>query len=321
MTTRIPLRYIAGRVGQAVLVLWAAFTVSFVVLYLLPSDPVSILLSQAVGPGGTASAADVARVSHEYGLDQPVLVQYFSQLWKALHLDFGQSISQGQPVSALLAADVPPTLALAAFALLLTVVLGVLLSFVATFAKARWLRRLLERLPAVGVSLPTFFVGLLLIQFFSFTLHWFPAAGSAGFATLVLPAVTMALPTSGVLAQVLIRSLTDTQDEAYVTTARAKGLGRFVIHVKHVFRNAALPALTILGLLFGATVTQAVVSETVFSRVGVGRLAQEAVLAQDIPVVQGIVVIAAGLFVTINLVVDLVYPLLDPRVVTTPRVA
>jgi len=315
------LRYIGGRVGQAVVVLWAAFTVSFVILYLLPSDPAAILLGQAAGPGAVISPVALARVRHEYGLDQPVLVQYLHQLGNALHFDFGTSISQGQPVASLLAEDVPPTLALAAFALLLTIVFGVLLAFLATFVQPSWLRRVLERLPAAGVSLPTFFVGLLLIQLFSFTLHWFPAAGSNGFATLVLPAVTMSLPTSGVLAQVLIRSLGDTLGEAYITTARAKGLGRFVIHARHAFRNAALPALTILGLLFGATVTQAVVAETVFSRVGVGRLAQQAVTAQDIPVVQGIVVIAAALFVTINLVVDLVYPLLDPRVVSTPRVA
>ena len=315
------LKYVSGRIAQAVIVLWAAFTVSFVVLYLLPGDPAEILLSQSAGEGGTISPAQLAKVRHEYGLDQPVLVQYLHQLVNALHFDFGQSISKGQPVSALLAQNIPPTLALAAFALGLTVVLGVVLAFLATFVQVRWLRRLLERLPAVGVSLPTFFVGLLLIQLFSFTLRWFPAAGTDGVATLVLPAVTMALPTSGILAQVLIRSLNDTLGEAYVTTARAKGLGRVVIHLKHAFKNAALPALTILGLLFGATITQAVVAETVFSRIGVGRLAQQAVLAQDIPIVQGVVVIAAALFVGINLIVDLIYPLLDPRVARTPRVA
>jgi peptide/nickel transport system permease protein len=315
------IRYIASRIAQAALVLWAAFTVSFVVLYLLPSDPATILLSQEVGPGGHITAAALARVKHQYGLDQPVIVQYFHQLAGALHFDFGRSISQGQSVSGLLTEDVPPTLALAGFAFLLTVILGVILAFLATWVRVRWLRTLLERIPAVGVSLPTFFVGLLLIQLFSFSLHWFPAAGSVGLATLVLPAVTMALPTSGVLAQVLIRSLNDTLGEPYIVTAQAKGLGRFAIHLRHALKNAALPALTILGLLFGATITQAVVAETVFSRNGVGRLAQQAVTAQDIPVVQGIVVIAAALFVTINLVVDLLYPLLDPRVVNTPRVA
>lgn len=313
------LRYVAGRIGQTVLVLWAAFTVSFVVLYLLPSDPASILLSQATGGGGSVSPAELAALKHEYGLDQPVIVQYFRQVTDVLHLDFGRSISQGQPVASLLAQNIPTTLSLSAFALVLTVVSGVLLAFVATYVRTPWLRRALERLPSVGVSLPTFFVGLLLIQLFSFTFRWFPAAGSAGFSSLVLPAVTMALPTSAVLAQVLIRSLNDTLGEAYLTTARAKGLGRFVIHSKHAFRNAALPALTILGLLLGATVTQAVVAETVFSRVGLGRLAQQAVLAQDIPVVQGIVVIAAGLFVGINLLVDLIYPFIDPRVIRAPR--
>lgn len=314
------LRYIAGRIGQALIVLWAAFTVSFAVLYLLPGDPATLLLDQATGGGGTVSPADLANLKHEYGLDQPVIVQYFHQLVGALHFDFGRSISQGQPVSSLLAQDIPPTLALAAFALVLAVIAGVLLSFIATYVRSPWLRNLLERLPAIGVSLPTFFVGLLLIQLFSFTLHWFPAAGANGFVSLVLPAITMALPAAGVLAQVLIRSLNDTLGEAYLTTARAKGLGRFVIHSRHAFRNAALPALTILGLLFGATITQAVVAETVFSRVGIGRLAQQAVLAQDIPVVQGIVVIAAALFVGINLIVDLLYPLFDPRVVSATRI-
>jgi peptide/nickel transport system permease protein len=315
------LNYLAGRFGQALIVLWAAFTVSFVVLYLLPSDPATILLSQATGGGATISPTELAALEAEYGLDQPVLVQYFKQLVGALQFDFGKSIAQGQPVAALLAQNIPPTLTLAAFALTLAVVGGVLLAFFATYVRTPWLRNLLERLPAIGVSLPTFFVGLLLIQLFSFTFRWFPAAGTDGFASLVLPAITMALPTSGVLAQVLIRSLNDTLGEAYLVTARAKGLGQFTIHAKHAFRNAALPALTILGLLLGATITQAVVAETVFSRIGIGRLAQQAVLAQDIPVVQGIVVIAAALFVGINLIVDLLYPLLDPRVVRASRAA
>jgi peptide/nickel transport system permease protein len=314
------IRYILGRVAQAVIVLWAAYTVSFIVLYLLPSDPLSILMNQS-GADVTQSATQIAAVKHEYGLDQPVILQYLHQLGNALHFDFGQSISKGQSVSSLLAQNVPSTLALAATALVLTIVFGVMLAFLATYVGWRPVRMLLERLPAVGVSFPAFWVGLLLIQVFSFNLRWFPSTGSEGLNTLILPAITMAIPTSGVLAQVLIRSLNDTLGEAYITTARAKGLGRFSIHAKHALANAALPALTILGLLVGATVTGAVIAETVFSRLGVGRLAQQAVLAQDIPLVQGIVVLAAAAFVTVNLVVDLLYPLLDPRVTHTARVA
>ncbi|MGA0567491.1 ABC transporter permease [Rathayibacter sp. KR2-224] len=314
------LKYVVGRLGQAVLVLWAAYTVSFIVLYLLPSDPVQILINRS-GTATTTSKAQIAQIAHEYGYDQPVIVQYFSQLGKALRLDFGQSVSMHQPVSSLIAQNLPPTLALAGTAILFTAVGGIVLAFLATYVGWRPLRRLLERLPALGVSFPTFFIGLLLIQLLSFDLHLFPSVGSATPATLVLPALTMAIPTSGILAQVLIRGMNDQLGEGYITTARAKGLSKFAVHAVHAFRNAALPALTILGLIVGYTVAGAVVAETVFSRLGIGRLAQQAVLAQDIPLVQGIVVIAAAGFVLVNVVVDLVYPLLDPRVVVTARVA
>lgn len=308
------LNYTARRIAQAIAVLWAAYTVSFVVLYMLPSDPVSILLNQAGGTAGRPSADQIAKIQSQYGFDDPVFVQYLHHLWDALHLDFGQSVSRGQSVTSLLTENLPPTLALTATALLFTVVMGGGLAFVATYVGWRPLRSFLHRLPAVGVSFPTFWVGLLLIQLFSFSLGWFPATGSEGWKTVVLPALTMSLPTAGILAQVLIRGLDDTLEQAHIATARAKGLSRLRIHLKHALKNASLPALTILGLLVGSTVTQAVVAETVFSRLGIGRLAQQAVLAQDIPLVQGIVVLAAAIFVVVNLAVDLVYPLLDPRV-------
>ena len=308
------LQYTARRVAQAIAVLWAAYTVTFVVLYLLPSDPVSILLNQAGGTSGRPSADQIAQIQSQYGFDDPVIVQYVHHLFDAIQLDFGQSVSRGQSVTSLLSENLPPTLALTATALLFTVVIGGGLAFLATYVGWRPLRSFLHRLPAVGVSFPTFWVGLLLIQLFSFSLGWFPATGSEGISTLILPALTMSLPTARILAQVLIRGLDDTLDQAHIATARAKGLSRLRIHGKHALKNASLPALTILGLLVGSTVTQAVVAETVFSRLGIGRLAQQAVLAQDIPLVQGIVVLAAAIFVVVNLVVDLIYPLLDPRV-------
>lgn len=308
------LQYTVRRVAQAIAVLWAAYTVTFVVLYALPSDPVSILLNQAGGTG-RPSAEQVAQIKQTYGFDDPIVVQYLHHLVDALQFDFGQSVSRGQSVTSLLAENAPSTLALTSFALVLTVVIGGGLAFLATYVGWRPLRSFLHRLPAVGVSFPTFWVGLLLIQLFSFSLGWFPATGSQGVSSLVLPALTMSLPTSGILAQVLIRGLDDTLDQAHIATARAKGLSCLTIHTKHALKNASLPALTILGLLIGATVTNAVVAETVFSRLGVGRLAQQAVLAQDIPLVQGIVVLAAAIFVTVNLAVDLIYPLLDPRVI------
>jgi peptide/nickel transport system permease protein len=293
------LRYVVGRVAQALLVLWAAYTVTFVVLYLLPSDPVALMLSANNVQLDSLTPDQVAAARARFGLDQPVHLQY-------VHL--------------LLASRLPPTLVLSVVAVVLAVVGGVGLAFLAAYVQWRPARLLLTRLPSFGVSLPTFWVGLLLIQVFAFTLHWVPATGNVGWRSVVLPAVTMAIPTSASLAQVLTRSLRDTLDEPYVTTARAKGLSRFQVQLRHASRNAALPALTILGLLVGATVTGAVTVETVFSRMGVGRLAAESVLAQDIPVVQGIVVIAAVAFVLVNLLVDLLYPLIDPRVVHAPKV-
>ncbi|MFB8003828.1 ABC transporter permease [Nocardia sp. NPDC056000] len=308
------IRYIAGRVAQAVGVLWAAFTLTFVVLYLLPSDPVSIQLSAAGIETDSLTPAQLAAAKAKYGLDRPVADQYFSSLTGALHGDFGTSIAKQVPVSHLLAERIGGTLILSLIAGVLAIVLGAGIAYLAAFVRVAPLRILLDRAPALGVAVPSFLVGLGLIQYFSFDLGWLPSSGSGGWKYLILPVVTMALPGASQLAQVLSRSFHDTLREPYIVTARAKGLSRAAVQLRHAFRNAALPALTIVGVLVGLTVTSAIVVETVFNRNGIGRLAQESVLAKDVPVVQAIVVVAAAGFVLINLIVDLLYPLLDPRI-------
>ncbi|HEY0813879.1 MAG TPA: ABC transporter permease [Pseudonocardia sp.] len=314
-------RYVLARIAQAVGVLWAAFTVTFVVLYLLPSDPVTLQLGAAGIETDKLTPAQLAAAMAQYGLDRPVWEQYLTALWGALHGDFGMSIANGIPVTRLIGQRLGPTVALSAAAAGLSLVAGTALAYVASAVRWRPLRLLLSRLPSVGASFPQFFVALLLIQLFSFTLGWLPATGTRGVASLVLPAVTIALLTSSVLAQVLMRSFDDTLRQPYVMTARAKGLTRGAVQLRHAFRNAALPAMTILGVLVAQTVTSAIVVETVFARNGVGKLAQESVLAQDIPVVLGVVTLAATVFVVVNLAVDLIYPLLDPRIVHTPKVS
>jgi peptide/nickel transport system permease protein len=169
----------------------------------------------------------------------------------------------------------------------------------------------------LGASFPQFFIALFLIQFFSFQLGWFPATGSEGAGSQIMPVATISVLTSSVLAQVLIKSFDETLRQAYVTTARAKGMSRSAVHLRHAFRNAALPAMTILGVIFGLTVTSSIVVETVFTRQGLGSLAQQSVLSQDVPVVLAVVTIAASIFILVNLVVDLLYPLLDPRITYT----
>ncbi|MEU2617886.1 ABC transporter permease [Streptomyces sp. NPDC007157] len=307
-------RYVIKRLAQAVGVLWAAYTVSFLVLDFLPGDPVSAIAGAGMD-SGEVDPAQLAKLRHEYGFDKPVLVQYAEYLGRAVRGDFGDAVSTGRPVTATLADALPQTLQLTGAALLLAVVLGGGLAVVATYTSQRWLRQLLLSLPPLGVSVPTFWVGLLLVEAFSFRLHWFPAFGNDGLRGLVLPALTLAIPTGAQVAQVLAKSLLTALDQAYVETARAKGAGRWRVHLRHALRNASLPALTVVGLLVGQLIAGSVVVETVFSRDGLGRVTAGAVTTQDIPLVQGVVVFGALIFVATNLLVDLVYPLLDPRIV------
>lgn len=312
------IRYIGQRVLQAVAVLWAAFTISFIVLFLLPSDPVSLAVDSA-GSGTPADAAAIAELQARYGLDQPVLVQYWHSLVGAVQGDFGLSIATGQPVTTAILDAVPSTLGLAGTALVLAVVFGAAVAYAATYTEIPWLKNLLLALPPLGVAVPTFWVGLLLLQLFSFRLRWFPAFGDDGAASLVLPAVTLALPTGAVIAQVLATSMATTWKQPFVDVARAKGVSRIRVQTRHVLRLSSIPAFTIAGVLVGTLLAGSVVVETVFSRAGVGRLTQTSVLAQDIPVVQGIVVLTSLVFVLVNLAVDLLYPLIDPRIVREYR--
>ncbi|WP_067574324.1 ABC transporter permease [Nocardia acidivorans] len=305
-------RYVIGRVLQAALVLWAAFSLSFVVLYLLPSDPVEMAANAA--DGLPADAAAIAEMRARYGLDQPIWVQYWQALSHAVRGDLGHSISTGQTVTGALADALPYTLALAAVALCFAVLGGTALAVAAAYTERGWLRDLLTALPPIGASMPQFWVGLLLLQLFSFRLKLVPAFGGTGFGATVLPAITLALPVGAVIAQVLYASLIATWRQPFVEVAFAKGASRWWVQLRHVLRPATAPALTVAGLWAGTVLAGSVITETVFSRPGIGRLTQESVLHQDIPVVQGIVVFASLVFVTVNLLIDLAYPLLDPRV-------
>ncbi|WP_397452341.1 ABC transporter permease [Pseudomonas sp. NA-150] len=304
--------YLLSRVGQGLFVLWAAFSLSFLILYALPSDPVSIMLNQS-GEQSVVDQQQVAALRAQYHLDEPLPVQYGIALWSALHLDLGRSIQTGQPVAAALVKALPATAALTFLALAVSLLAGVGLAMLASLIRLRWLRDLLLGVPALSVSLPTFWIGLLLLQGFSFGWHWFPAMGNQGLASLVLPALTLAIPTTAVIAQVLSRSMAATLQQPFVEVLRAKGLSAARLQRVHVLHNAAVPVLSLSGVIVGNLLAGSVVTETVFSREGIGRLAQGAVSTQDIPLVQGIVVLAAAMFVVVNLLVDVLYPLIDPR--------
>lgn len=304
-------RYVLSRIGQSVFVLWAAYTISFVLLYILPSDAVDLLFDPT--RLNAEFEAEKDRIRAYYGLDQPAWLQYLTQLSRVVTGDLGISVQTGEPVASTILDVLPPTLALAVCSLAVAVILAFLLALTAVSTGRPWLARLLKAIPPTFVSVPIFIIGLVLMQVFSFQLHWFPSIGDTGVQSLVLPVLTLAIPTAGPLAYLLIRSSMIELAKPYAITAAAKGLRPHQVIWRDVLRNAALPALTLAGLTFGNLLAGAIIVETVFSRSGVGRLSEMAVRAQDIPVVQGVVLFGAVVFVCVNLIVDLLYPLLDPK--------
>lgn len=308
-------RYLLSRAGQAVFVIWAAFTISFVVLFALPSDPVAVM----AGPNSSLSPAELDAMRADLGLDRPMTEQYVNRLGAVLQGDLGQSIQSREQVSHLIGQALPQTAQITGAGLGLGLLLGTALAVGASLVRWRWLQQMLMSLPPLGVSLPSYWVGLLLLQQFSFRWHVFPAIGNEGPQSMVLPALTLALPAGALIAQLLGKSLQSELLEGYVETARAKGVTRPVVHVRHALRNAVLPALTMVGLLVGGMLSGSVVVETVFSRDGLGRLTTQAVSGQDLPVVQALVLLGATVFAVVNLLIDLLYPVIDPRIAREGR--
>lgn len=306
--------YVGRRLLQGVVVLWAAFTVAFVILYWLPSDPVRIMLSGSGAEFANANDEDLQALRAEFGLDKPIPLQYVHMLWGAVQFDFGRSIQRGMPVTDLITGALGETLRLGAIALILAIVFGGLIAILANLTSNRFVRQFVLSVPSVAVSVPTFWSGLLLTQVFAFHLGWVNIFDQSSWKTILLPAITLAIPTSAFIAQVLAKSLASTLREPYITVVRSKGASQARAVLLNGFRNAALPLLTMLGMIIGNMLAGSVVVETVFSRMGVGRITFEAVNAQDIPVVMGVVLFAASVFVIVSLIVDLIYPLIDPRV-------
>lgn len=309
------LGYVLAKLGRALFVVWAAFTITFILLFVFPANPVDLLFDPAELNTIPQEVRD--QVAAQYGFNQPVFLQYLDRLAAAATGNFGNSVGSGRLVSESLLEVLPNTLVLAAGSLVLAVAIGFAIALLATGTRRPWLRNLLESLPSASVSIPVFMFAILLLQLFSFTLGWFPAFGDQGWQSLVLPVITLAVPVSGPIAQLLIRSFAEEFQSGYVTTSFAKGATRGGIIIGDVFRNASLPALTIAGITFGNLIAGAVITETVFARSGVGRLTQSAINTLDVPLVQGIIVFVAASFALINLVVDLIYPLLDPRLRAT----
>ncbi len=308
--------YILRRLLNAVLVIWTAFTISFVLLYLLPSDPVSLMLSSDTGGGGSALATSeqYAMLASRYGLDRSPIEQYGYLLAKASTGDLGISMQSGKTVISQIGEALPETLKLAALSLVIALTIGSALALVASYRQDGYLRAVLLALPPVSMAVPTFWIGLVLLQIFAFELRLVPSLGNRGFSSLIMPSLTLAIPAAATIAQTLSKGLDNASSQPFVRMLRAKGVPYRTIYLRHILHNASIPALTVVGLLVGNIFAGAVVTETVFSRIGIGRLLQNAVDVQDIPLVQGLVILTAAAYAIVNLFVDLVYPLIDPRI-------
>jgi ABC-type dipeptide/oligopeptide/nickel transport system permease component len=303
------LRFLATRLVAAVPVLIGVSIAVFLMVHLLPGDPATIMLQ-----GAPASAEDIANLRHELGLDRPLHVQYASYVSRVLQGDFGTSIHTRRAVLKEITSVFPATLRLALAAMGVAIVLGVFLGVVAAVRQNTWLDTVSMSSALVGVSMPDFWIGILLILIFSVGLGWFPATGGGDLKHLALPALALGANFSAIIARLVRSSLLEVMRQDYVLTARAKGLQQRSVILGHALRNAVIPVVTIIGLQFGNLLGGAVVIETVFARQGFGRLAITAILAKDFPLIQGVVLFAAVTYVLLNIVVDLSYAWLDPRI-------
>ncbi len=289
-------------------VLLAVTIIVFSILHLVPGDPVYIAL------GEMASEEAYDRMYSELGLDRPLVSQYFSFLGQLLRLDLGRSIIYREDVTKLLAAKLPNTLQLTATALLLSYLLAVPLGILAAVKRNTIIDYLSMGLAIAGVSVPSFWLGFLLISLFSVHLQWFPIAGYGGIKYLVLPAVTLGFGAAAQVARMTRSSLLEVINQDYIQTAKAKGLRYGIVIIKHALKNALIPIVTLLGLRIGWLIGGAVVIEIVFLRPGVGRMLVNAIYMRDFPVVQGVTLILAVTVILGNLLADILYAAINPKV-------
>ena len=303
-------QYVVQRLILVGPVLLGVSVAVFLMLHLLPGDPALAMLAGQSG----ITPEDVDRVRRQLGLDQPVPVQYFNYIGRVLHGDFGESVHSHRPVLEMIAEQAGSTIQLAFAAMAIAVTLGVVLGTISALRQNTWVDTLSMLVALFGVSMPSFWFGLILIYIFSLRLGWFPVTGEGGWQRLVLPAIALGMDFSAITARLVRANLLEVLRQEYILTARSKGLRDRAVITGHALRNAMIPVLTIIGLQLGNLLGGAVVIETVFAREGIGRLAVTAILSKDFPLVQGIVLVAAVVYVSINLLIDLSYAMLDPRI-------
>lgn len=302
-------RYVINRLIAAVLTVLVTTIAVAMLIHIVPGDPVRILFAQSQG----TTPEHLEAVRAQLGLDRPVWEQYFMYMGRVLQGDLGYTIRGNQSVLALLAVRLPNTLILAGFSLVIATLIGLTVGFIAAYRRGSWLDTGLMTATIVGVSIPHFWLGMILLFIFSVNLAWLPVGGS-GWMSLILPAVTLGVANAAIIARLTRSSMIDIFNQDFIRTARAKGLPKAVVLSRHALRAGLVPVVTMLGLQFTYMMGGAIVVENVFGWNGVGRLAIQAIFQRDYPLIQGFILMFACMVVMISLIIDLLYAWLDPRI-------
>ncbi|MEQ1731892.1 MAG: nickel ABC transporter permease, partial [Vicinamibacterales bacterium] len=301
-------RFLLRRLLLTIPVLIGVATLVFSLIHLVPGDPVQAML------GESASPQDVAQLRTKLGLDRPLLQQYGSFASGVVRGDLGTSLRTNQPVTDIIFERMPATLELAVSAMVVAILFAIPLGIIAAVGKGTRVDHAATTVALIGISMPTFWLGPLLAIVFSVWLGWFPVSGRGTVANLVLPAVTLGAPLAAILARMTRASVLEELRELYVLAARARGVSEARAVLAHAFRNSLIPVVTVIGLQFGAVLTGAVITETIFAWPGVGRLLVQSISARDYPAVQGCILLIAVTYVSMNLFIDMLYGFLDPRI-------
>jgi len=302
------LNYILSRLFSAFIVIFGVVFIVFMLIHMVPGDPVEVML------GESATAIDRQALRHSLGLDKPLWQQFYHFLQGLIHFDLGHSLHSKKAISELISARIGPTVELTLASLLVAFIIAFPLGILAALKKDQLADAAAMSFSLLGVSIPNFLMGPLLILFFSVLLGWFPVSGRSGLDSLLLPALTLGTALAAVLSRMIRASLLEILNEDYIRTAKAKGLSRIRIIGLHALRNALLPVITLIGLQIGALLAGAVITEIVFSWPGLGQLTIEAIQKRDYPVVQACILLISTTYVVVNTLTDIAYGLLDPRI-------
>lgn len=305
------LHYAVKRLAQALAVILLAYVVTFVIVSILPGDPITNVLRD---PQNGFSEDQIREIIAAQGLDQPILVQLWTSLSHFVTGELGLSMRSNRPVTTLIAEVLPSTLILASAAFALALLLAVTIGYGTQFVPKRFGRGLLRGFPSLFLSVPNFVIGLVLIHLFGFQLGLFRVIAPNSFWATFFAAVALGVPVSARIAEVLIANLDKESEQEYAAVARGRGLTQMHLFARHLLKPSSLPVVTVIALAIGELLGGSLITETVFGRTGIGSLVQRSVSTQDLPVLQAVVSLAAVVFVLVNLIADLVYPLLDPRV-------